>query len=145
MPASCDDCFDRGHATGFTSWILQRDANLEYLAISAYYDYVIANIFLNIEGEEHAQSLTAETALLLEKHPQQTARFLFDGYKHTTLALDSSTDLSNAETLPFDIGTPDQLNAILGRYDDISVDGLTVADWLAHWMNGERQFSSVTE
>ena len=145
IPNSCDNCFDRGHAIGFTSWILQRDANLEYLAISAYYDYVIANIFLNIDGEEYAQSVLDETAILLEKHPQQTARFLFDGYKHTTLALDSETDLSNATTLPFDIGTADQLDAILGRYDDISVDDLTVADWLSRWVNGDRQWNSVTE
>jgi hypothetical protein len=145
IPDSCEDCFARGHATGFASWVLERDSNLNYLMVSSYNDYVISNVFLAIENDEYATCVVEETDRLLLNHPEQTARFLFNGNKHTTLALDSTTDLDASGTLPFDIGTAEQLDVILGRFDVIEVEGITIANWLNHWVEENKNYASITE
>ena len=50
-----------------------------------------------------------------------------------------------SETLPFDIGSAEQLDAILGRFDVIQVDDITVAQWLTHWVSDEKEYSSITQ
>ena len=107
---------------------------MNYLAISSYHDYIISDVFLEIDSEVYEQSLREETAQLLEEHPEQVSRFLFEGSAHTTLIFDSTN-----------MGSTHPLEAVAGQYDVISIDGLTVSEWLSHRVNDASQFRSVVE
>jgi len=149
IPPSCADCFVNGHATELISWALERDPTLRYAGISSLEDTVISTMFLGIGGPAYRSEVRAVTGDLAWEHPGQFARFIYEGSRHTTLAISGSTDLGDAGTLPFDVGGSDtiagSLDDILGRFDVTAIDGVTVADWLSRWFARSDDFESLAE
>jgi hypothetical protein len=149
IPPSCTDCFANGHATELISWALERDPTLRYAGISSLEDTVISTMFLGIGGPAYRSEVRAVTGDLAWEHPGQFARFIYEGSRHTTLAISGSTDLGDAGTLPFDVGGSDtiagSLDDILGRFDVTAIGGVTVADWLSQWIGRSEDFESLAE
>lgn len=149
IPSSCEDCFINGHATELISWALEHDPTLRYAGISSLEDTVISTMFLGIGGPAYRSEVRAITGDLAWDHPDQYARFIYAGSRHTTLAISASTDLGDAGTLPFDVGGSDtiagSLDDILGRFDVTAIDGVTVADWLTLWIERSPDFESLAE
>jgi hypothetical protein len=140
LPESCVDCFADGHVTGYASWALARDPNLYYLAVTSLGDFIIGTLFLGIGDQAYGEQVAAENAEMAAAHPSQFASFVYAGSRHTTLAVDSMTDLSMVE-LPFPGGA--SLEEILGRFDVTEIEGVTVAQWLTQWLDGDPEFRSL--
>ena len=149
VPASCDDCFRDGHATRLIAWALEHDPTMRYAVLSSLEDYVISTMFLGVSPDVYSGEVRLVTGDLAWEYPDQYARFIYSGNRHTTLAISSSTDLSNAGTLPFDVGGSEtiigQLEDILGRIDVTEIGGVTPADWLGMWLSDSPEFESLSE
>lgn len=135
IPVTCDECFDRDQLMPVIGWGLDRDPNLRVGIITSEQDTVIAATFLQIPGAQFEESLRLESGLLRERHPDRFKRFLFEGAKHTTLAISADTDLD--EAIRFTDIDPAALDLILGRFDVTSVDGVTVAEWVTSMVNDD--------
>jgi hypothetical protein len=141
VPASCTDCTANGHATRFIDWSLEHDDNLSFTHISSYGDAIIGFYFLGLDAETYGAAVREQTAWLQDQHPASYRRFLFEGGEHTTLAVDSSTDLTAVSFA----GQPERdLSQLLGTYDGTKVNGVSVMQWLAGWVGGAG-FSSLTD
>ena len=150
VPASCEDCFADGHATELVAWAFERDPDIRYAAISSLEDFVIASLFLGIGGPAYSSEVRIETISLDQRYPEQFGRFIYEGERHTTLAISSTTDLDDAGTLPFDLEGSgslvlDSLDEILGRYDMTEIEGTTVAQWLGDWASGGAEVESLAD
>ena len=142
----CADCFSDGHAIGFTEWLLTQDPTFTYKMISSKEDYIISDVFLGIGSEIYSEEVDKVNQRLKDGFPDQFTHFTFGGTKHTTLAIDSTSDLAYGGSMPFgDVVSSDQLDLILGRVDVISIDEVSVADWLNLWLDESPEFTSLTE
>ncbi len=133
FPEDCTTCFRNGHATGLTSLLLSHDPHLRYLNISSEQDYVIGTLFLGQSGSTYAQSVQAETQRLAQDHPNQYRRFIYPGMQHTVLSFDSTTDFSAWDSWMDE----EILENLLGRFDVVSLGGVTVADWIAELVDDD--------
>jgi len=145
VPESCEACFDDGHATTLASWILSQDETMTYLAISSLEDFVISSMFLALDAQTYAWEVSGETFDLERGHPEQFARYLYEGSRHTALAIDSTTDLAAPGASPFEGIGGQSLEDILGRFDVVEVDGWTPASWLEANLDGAPSFASVVQ
>lgn len=146
LPDSCDPCVSDGHITPLVGWALDRDPDMRYAAISSYEDFVIGSVFLGIGGAAYGGVVAEQTQALEQAHPGQYHRYLFGGTRHTTIAIDSTTDLSGADgSLPLDGVDPTTLEDLLGRFDSTQVQGTTVADWTSAWLGAAEDLESVVE
>jgi hypothetical protein len=143
LPASCDDCLEGGHITGLTSWALERDPLMTAYAITSLEDSIIGTMFLGIGGASYAEAVRTETARMAARHGDQYRYFVFEGVKHTTVAVDSTIDFANATGLPFDID-PVLLMELLGAFDVSEVNGMTAADWLDLALRADPEFTSLS-
>ena len=145
IPASCDGCFNDGHATAMASWILNQDQLMDYMVLSSKEDFVISSMFLGLDAQTYSWEVTGETFDLERSHPTQFARYLYDGTRHTVLAIDSSTELSAPGASPFEGIGGQSLEDILGRFDVIEVHGETPASWIESYLAVESSFASVVQ
>ncbi len=145
VPDSCVACFDDGHATTLASWILGQDETMSYLVISSMEDFVISSMFLGLDAQTYSWEVSGETFDLERGHPEQFARYLYEGARHTVLAIDSTTDLAAPGASPFEGIGGQSLEDILGRFDVIEVAGQTPARWLDAYLSGESSFASVVQ
>lgn len=146
LPDSCESCVGDGHITPLIGWALERDSNMRYAAISSYEDFIIGSVFLAIGGPAYAQIVVDETGALEMAHPGQYHRFLFSGTRHTTVGIDTTTDLSGAgDSVPLDGVDPGSLEDLLGTFDGTEVSGTSVADFVGAWINNEAEFASIVE
>ena len=134
LPASCVDCVADGNLTKLIAWGLDQDPTIEMGTISSYGDFVIGTTFLGIGPDAYGEAVRAATGSLAASHPQRYHRFLFAGTKHTTISIDSTTNLDDVDFngLPLSGG----LGEILGRFDVTAVEGVTVADWVGYLVAG---------
>ena len=135
IPASCEECFAENQLMPVIGWQLDRDPNLKVGIISSKRDSVIAATFVMIPGERFETVLFEQSGRLREAHPDCFNRFIFEGSRHTTLAIESDTDLSAA--VNFTDIDPDFLDMILGRFDVTEIGGVTVAEWVTSMIDGD--------
>lgn len=135
LPASCVDCFNRGHLLPLLGWQLERDPNVRAGIISSFGDFVITVTFLGITADAFENALLSESAALASRFPDRFKRFLFAGTKHTVLAIDASSDIRQAIDIGIEIDV-ELLEMILGRFDVTAIGGTTVADWVTGMIHG---------
>lgn len=135
LPASCVDCFTRGHLLPLLGWQLERDPNVRAGIISSFGDFVITATFLGISGDAFEAALRIESGAIAARFPDRFKRFLFAGTKHTTLAVDASSDLRQAIDIGIELDI-EFLEMILGRFDVTQILGTTVADWVTGMIEG---------
>jgi hypothetical protein len=145
VPPSCEDCFADGHATMLASWVLSMDPTIRYLTVSSRQDFVISAMFLGLDAQTYSWEVSGETSELEQAHPDQFARFIYEGSRHTTLAIDSTTDLNHPDALPFDGLGGQSLDTMLGRFDVVAIDGIHVARWLEMYLGGDPGFTSLVQ
>jgi len=145
VPSSCENCFSDGHATSLASWVLSQDPTISYLTVSSLEDFIISVMFLGLTAQTYSWEVTGETYDLERAHPEQYGRFLYEGTRHTALAIDSSTDLNHPDALPFDGIGGQGLDEMLGRFDVVEIDGVTVARWLELYLAGDPAFTSMAQ
>lgn len=129
IPRSCVGCFDRGHLMPLLGWELERDHNVRAAMISSFGDFVITVTFAGISAEAFKTALLEESQMIADRFPDRFRRFLFAGTRHTTIPIDSTTDLREAIDLNIDIDI-ELLEQILGKFDETAIDGVTVAEWV---------------
>lgn len=129
LPQSCEGCFDRGHLMPLLGWEMEHDDNVRAAMISSFGDVVITATFAGISAEVFKTALLEESGSIQERFPDRFKRFLYTGTKHTTIPLDSTADLREAIDLDIDIDV-ELLEQILGKFDETSIDGVTVAQWI---------------
>ena len=135
IPASCVGCFDRGHLMPLLGWELERDANVRAGIISSFGDVVITSTFLSISADAFATALLSESSAIAARFPDRFKRFLFSGIKHTTIAVDASSDLRQALDIGIDLDVA-FLDMILGRFDVTEIGGVTVESWVTGMVDG---------
>lgn len=129
IPQSCEGCFDRGHLMPLLGWELERDENVRAALISSFGDFVITVTFLGISADAFGTALLDESSAIHQRFPDRFKRFLYAGTKHTTIPIDSMTDLREAIDLDIDIDV-ELLEQILGKFDETEIGGVTVAEWI---------------
>jgi hypothetical protein len=135
IPQSCEGCFDRGHLMPLLGWQLERDDNMRAAIISSFRDLVITLTFLVASPEAFETALLEESGAIAERFPDRFKRFLFAGNRHTTLPIDSTSDLREAIDLDIDIDIA-FLEQILGKFDETNIRGVTVAEWVTGMVEG---------
>lgn len=133
VPADCAGCVSDGHITGLVRYLLDRDPQLRVAAISSWYDYVIAQVFLESAPEAFQAALERETTELHDAHPDRYRRFLYDGEAHTALLGDVTgivgRDLGSVEL-------PPNASMLLARVQiesmyTLAIDEVVLAAWIA--------------
>jgi len=145
LPPSCEDCFSDGHATSLASWVLSQDPTISYLTVTSLEDLIISAMFLGLDAQTYSWEVTGETYDLEQAHPDQYARFIYEGSRHTTVAIDSTTDLNHPGALPFDGIGGQSLDEMLGRFDVVEIDGIHVARWLEMYLAADPNFTSLAQ
>lgn len=135
IPQSCEECFDRGHLMPLLGWQLERDDNMRAAIISSFRDLVITLTFGVASPEAFEIALLEESSAIAERFPDRFKRFLFAGNRHTTLPIDSTSDLRDAIDLDIDIDI-ELLEQILGKFDETNIGGVTVAEWVTGMVEG---------
>jgi len=139
IPASQESIIDGGHLTPLLSWQLDEDPDLRIAAFSAYEDYVISQMYLEVDGDDFSGWLEDELEAVHDQHPDRFQSFLVDGFIHTTL-----------------LGTPegfiegsseelDALNELLGDIDSTEVDGVNIAAWTEAMLSGSQDWVSLSD
>lgn len=140
LPASCVDCTADGHIIGLVEWGLERDPNLEVMALGAFEDYVIGDVFLGIGGAAYAEAMAKETGSIAARFPNRYKRFLIDGRAHT-LTLGSITGLTGSDFGALLVEpwwkTLQLLSVELGGIDTAVLDGTSLATWLDAMMRDD--------
>ena len=140
LPASCIDCTADGHIIGLVEWGLERDPNLEVMALGAFEDYVIGDVFLGIGGAAYAEAIAKETGSIAARFPNRYKRFLIDGRAHT-LTLGSITGLTGSDFGALLVEpwwkTLQLLSVELGGIDTAVLDGTSLATWLDAMMRDD--------
>jgi hypothetical protein len=116
-------------------WQLERDDNMRAAIISSFRDLVITLTFLVASPEAFETALLEESGAIAERFPDRFKRFLFAGNRHTTLPIDSTSDLREAIDLDIDIDIA-FLEQILGKLDETNIRGVTVAEWVTGMVEG---------
>lgn len=148
IPESCVDCTSDGHITKLVEWGLERDPDLSVMALGAFEDYVIGDVFLGIGGAAYADAVASETGALHARFPDRYKRFLIDGREHT-LTLGSITGLTGSDFGALLVEpwwkTLQLLSVQLGGIDTAELDGTTLATWLDAMMrDDESVFRDLT-
>ncbi len=135
VPDSCTDCLDDGHLTPVIDWELEQDPKLRVAAFSSYEDYIISELFLQLPDGEFRASLMGQTNLLQAHHPDRYRRFLVEGDLHTVLIGNVAGVVGDLE------GANDSIEnfVTLGHMEEVSLDGVTVADWLSAFVDGDAE------
>ena len=125
IPASCQGCLDAGHLVPLVQWQLDRDRDLRVAVFSSYDDYIISTLFLGLGPGVFRESLLRETGSVAAAHSERYVRYLVEGELHTAIIGDVSGVIG-------DVGgdNPFEQFVELGRMDEITLDGTTVAQWL---------------
>jgi len=134
IPSDCDGCISTGHLTALVTWLLKHDPEIRVGLYSSWYDSIIANVFLQIDPQEHAQSLREQTDLVHHAYPQRFKRFITDGIQHTALIADTSgiigSDLTELE-YPLDVLANIVGGGLkVGGLDSTRIDDFTIGEWL---------------
>lgn len=132
IPEECDGCLDDGHITELVRYLLDRDPQVRVAAITSWYDYVVAQVFLMSTPEAFRDALDAETTALHDAHPDRYRRFVFDGEAHTALLGDVTgivgRDLGSVELPP---GAATLLSRVeISSMYERTIDGVTLATWV---------------
>lgn len=147
VPDDCEGCLDNGHITGLVDYLLDRDDNFRVAVISSWYDFVISQVFLEIDPMDFQQPLDRETEKLSSEHPNNYFRFIYDGDAHTATLGDPTgivgTDFGAVELPPGAIETLASLE--LETLGTATADGVVLKDWLAELEQGEAPQSRVDE
>jgi hypothetical protein len=133
IPADCADCTRGGHITGLVRYLLDHDPNVRVAALSSWYDFVIADLFLRTPPAAFRDALAAETGALHAAHPARYRRFLYDGSGHTAL-LGNATGIvgTNLRAVELPAGFAAQIGMVeIKSMYTLSVNDLTVARWIA--------------
>ncbi len=132
IPDECADCIADGHVTEVVRYLLDRDPQLRFAAISSWYDYIISQVFLQTTPEAFRDDLAAETGALHGAHPDRYRRFLYEGEAHTALLGDVTgivgRDLGAVE-LPPDAATLLARVQLASMYE-LSIDDVLLASWI---------------
>lgn len=125
IPESCEGCLDRGHLVPLVGWTLGRDPLTRSAVFSSYDDFIISQLFLDLPPGEFKESLLRETGAVADAYPDRYVRFLVEGELHTAIIGDVSGVIG-------DVGGDNPFADFveLGRMDESSLEGTTVADWL---------------
>ncbi len=147
IPDDCEDCIADGHITGLVRYLLDRDPQLRVAAISSWYDYVIAQVFLMTTPEAFRDSVDVETTALHDAHADRYRRFLYDGEAHTALLGSVSgivgSDFGSVE-LPPDAATLLARVQLASMYDQ-SIDGVTLAAWIDAMLRDDGAWRDLVE
>jgi hypothetical protein len=139
VPADCEGCFDDGHLIGLFEYFLARDENLRIAAVTSWYDYVIAEVFLALDPLVFQDSVETETGALHEAFPDRYRRFVYDGSGHTALLGDVSgivgTDIINGVELPSADGLDFSAILPLPTLTTAVVGDVTLSEWLFAMMD----------
>lgn len=137
VPPSCTACYQDGHLTQLTGWLLERDPNLRVAMFSSTNDSIIGTLFLQLDAQIFEAALREQIGLLVEAWPGRFGAFVIEGPKHTTLLGDISGFLGpDAEDSP--IG--DAVN--LGSLTTSEVNGVLIADWIRWMLDGDDRWVS---
>ncbi|HAN31745.1 MAG TPA: vtpJ-therm [Myxococcales bacterium] len=137
IPSSCKDCFADGHLTELLAWSLERDPSVRIAAFSSTRDYVIANLFLQIEPAQFETSLRAEMAQLEARFPGRFASFITEGTRHTTLLGDISGFTSTGGATAAAIGS------FLGSIESTQAEGVRFSDWFLAFIDNAETWVPV--
>jgi len=139
IPEDCPDCIADGHIMGLVDWYLAQDDTVRMGVFSAWYDSIIAGVFLDVEPGDFQSDMQTLTGAIHEQHPDRYRRFFIDGTMHTTLIGDPSGvigDKLDAVELPVEVLT--SLNDLeLGRMQTTAIGDTTVLDWVAAFVDGD--------
>ncbi|MCB9528301.1 MAG: hypothetical protein H6701_07910 [Myxococcales bacterium] len=141
LPPDCQGCRARGHIAALMGWFIARDPNVRVGVYSAWYDSVLANVFLQVDPTRFADALDRETTALHRAWPLRFRRFIDDGVQHTSL-LGDATGIIGADLTAIEL-PPGGLQALLGGGLVIrglaatEVDGVTMSSWLAALIEGD--------
>ncbi len=141
LPADCADCRVDGHITALIDWYLARDPNVRMGLYSAWYDSVLADIFLQIAPERFADALAEETRALNAAWPDRFRRFITDGVQHTSL-LGNPLGIIGADLTAVELpeGALEELlggGLVIEGMVATEIDGLTMAAWLGGLIDGD--------
>ncbi len=139
VPKSCESCLVSGHLTELIAWGLTQDPTVRMAAFSSTRDFVIANLFLQVEAEDFEGWLRTETGALQTRFPGRYAAFLTEGNMHTTLLGDIAGFAAKDASAPSgDSGGIDlsALNAFLGGLETTQTGDVAFADWLRAFVDG---------
>jgi hypothetical protein len=147
LPPSCKGCLDEGHISPLVAWELERDKNLSISAFSAYEDFVLSDIFLQIPGPDYHAALVSETDKISAKYGDRYHRFFINGAVHTTLLGGINgivgDDISAVTLTP---GVASKLADIqLGGIDKTSLHGVTIATWFTAMLNHDPAWVDLME
>lgn len=152
VPDDCTECFVNGHITPLIDYFLERDTNSRAAALTSWYDYIIAEVFMRIDRDAFADAIDEETTKLHEKFPDRYRRYIYWGEKgtgHTALLGDASGLIGTggfAVELPS--GLP--IGGLLGNLELLKLhetvaEGVTLTSWLdAMYRNDLEEWVDVT-
>ncbi|TNE87743.1 MAG: vtpJ-therm [Deltaproteobacteria bacterium] len=142
IPESCEDCTADGHLTAYVAWLLRRDRNLRIFQLTSRGDFIIGTLFLDLDFEDYEGAVLGHTAAVEESWPQRYGSYVFNGNKHTSVAVDSTVEFSGeAAGLPIDASS-DTLDRVLGSFDQTEIGGQLVADWVTAALLGDEPVES---
>ena len=137
VPEDCAECFVNGHITPLIDYFLERDPNARAAAITSWYDYIISELFMEIDKDDFADALDIETTKLHEKFPDRYRRFIYWGEKgtgHTALLGNPSGLIGTgpiAVEMPGGVNVAGLLNNLeLLKFNELSIGEITLAAWL---------------
>jgi hypothetical protein len=139
IPKSCKNCTANGHITPLVSWELAHDPQLQISDFSSFQDYVISQVYLQIDANLFQTTLLSETGAIHESFPTRYKRFLISGSIHTTLLGSDPTGLvgSNFSAVILPQGFLNEFgNVKLGGIDTTIVGGVSVATWFQAMIDG---------
>jgi len=139
IPESQTQLLDGGHLTPLLAWQLDEDPALTIAAFSAYEDYVISQMYLEVPGDDFSGWLEEQLGAVHEQHPDRFQSFLIDGFIHTTLLGTPEGFIEgDAEEL-------EALNELLGDIDTTEVDGVNIARWTEAMLSGSSDWISLSD
>ncbi|MEM9255567.1 MAG: pectin acetylesterase-family hydrolase [Pseudomonadota bacterium] len=117
FPESCPDCVPQGDAVEFLDWQLGQDPGLRLGLMSYAQDFVIGTFFLGIGGPAFEQEMRTTTGELEQRNPDRVRSFIRAGDSHTFLGSDLT----------------------------LSVEGLSISDWVDGLINDTDDWRSVSD
>ena len=139
VPESMPGLFDNGHLSPLIGWQLDQDPNLKVAAVSYTEDTVISQIYLAVDSKDFRSWLWDQMEAIEEQHPGRFASFLPEGIQHTTLLGDP------AGFMDPDSEYAEALALMLGGMDSTEVDEMPLGDWIGHFIEGRKIWSSLWE
>ncbi len=83
VPDDCPDCIADGNVTRLVRYALARDPEVRISALTAEYDFVIAQMFLKVGAVAFRSNVLAATDEIRAAFPDRYRRFLWSGDAHT--------------------------------------------------------------